>query len=345
VDLCALQGIAVTQPYDAVLVVAFGGPEGPDDVLPFLQNVVRGKNVPPARMLEVAAHYQKFGGTSPLNQQTRSLAEALRSQLASQGPDLPVYWGNRNWQPLLPDTMAQMTADSIHRALAFITSAYSSFSSCRQYLEDIERARQAVGSKAPVVEKLRAYYNHPGFIGPMIERVRAALAQIPAARRDAASVIYTAHSIPLAMADHCDYAAQIAEAARLVSEALAIANHQVVYQSRSGPQQQPWLEPDIGDALRSLHATTSARDVVIVPIGFVSDHVEILYDLDIQARAVCDELGLNVVRASTVCSHPDFVRMIRELILERTGGAPQRVLGRFAASHDTCPADCCRFQC
>jgi ferrochelatase len=335
--------MAVTQPYDAVLVVAFGGPERPDDVLPFLQNVLRGKNVPQARMLEVAAHYQKFGGKSPINQQTRSLAEALRAELTALGPDLPVYWGNRNWHPLLADTMAQMASDGIHRALAFFTSAYSSFSGCRQYLEDIERARQSVGPKAPTVEKLRAYYNHPGFIGPMIERVRDALVQIPVARRDSATVIYTAHSIPLAMADHCDYAAQIAEAARLVSEALAISNYRVAYQSRSGPPQQPWLEPDIRDALRSLRTTTSARDVVIVPIGFVSDHVEILFDLDTEARAVCEELGLSMIRASTVGSHRDFVHTIRELILERTDGAPQRALGRFGPSHDTCPPDCCRF--
>ena len=333
----------MTQPYDAVLVVAFGGPEGPDDVLPFLQNVLRGKNVPPARMLEVAEHYLKFGGKSPINEQTRALAEGLRAELAAHGPDLPVYWGNRNWHPLLADTMAQMASDGIRRSLAFFTSAYSSYSSCRQYLEDIERARHSVGPKAPAVEKLRAYYNHPGFIGPTIERVGDALEQIPAARRDSATVIYTAHSIPLAMADHCDYAAQIAEAGRLVSEALAISHYQVAYQSRSGPPNQPWLEPDIRDALRSLHATTSARDVVIVPIGFVSDHIEILFDLDTEARAVCKQLGLDMVRASTVGSHRDFLHLIRDLILERTAGAPQRALGRFGPSHDTCLPDCCRF--
>jgi protoporphyrin/coproporphyrin ferrochelatase len=334
----------VTRPYDAVLVVAFGGPEGPDDVLPFLENVLRGKNVPRQRMLEVAQHYQQFGGKSPLNEQTRALVAALQAELDSRGPRLRLYWGNRNWHPRLVDTLGQMARDGIGRALGFFTSAYSSYSSCRQYLEDIEQARQSVGSAAPTVDKLRAYYNHPGFIGPMTERVREALERIPPGRRVAARVIYTAHSIPLAMAERCDYAAQIAEAARLVSEALALGDFQVAYQSRSGPPQQPWLEPDICDALRDLKSTGSARDVVIVPIGFLSDHVEILYDLDIEAKAKCDELGLNMVRAATVGSHPDFVGMIRELIEERVSGAPKRALGKFGPSHDVCADDCCPYR-
>jgi ferrochelatase len=236
-----------------------------------------------------------------------------------------------------------MSRDGIRRALGFFTSAYSSYSSCRQYLEDIERARQSVGSASPTVEKLRAYYNHPGFIGPMIERVRDAMESIPLERRLAARVIYTAHSIPQAMADHCDYAKQMAEAARLVSQALALGNYQVAYQSRSGPPQQPWLEPDICVALGE-SKSAATRDVVIVPIGFLSDHVEILYDLDTEAKATCDELGLNMVRAVTVGSHPDFVRMIRELIEERISGGPKRALGKFAASHDVCAEDCCVFR-
>ncbi|MEX0678610.1 MAG: ferrochelatase [Pirellulales bacterium] len=334
----------MTKPYDAVLVVAFGGPEGPDDVLPFLENVVRGKNVPRARLLEVAEHYRQFGGKSPLAEQTRALVAALEAELDAHGPRLRVYWGNRNWHPLLAETMAEMARDGVGRALAFLTSAYSSYSSCRQYLEDIERARQSVGPAAPMVDKLRSYYNHPGFIGPMTERLREALAQIAPPRRDAARVIYTAHSIPQAMSDDCNYAAQIAEAARLVSEALAIVDFQVAYQSRSGPPQQPWLEPDICDALRKLHATAAVRDLVIVPIGFLSDHMEILYDLDTEARKLCDDLGLNMVRAATVGSHPEFVRMIRELILERTSGAPKRAIGRFGPSHDVCAEDCCVYR-
>lgn len=334
----------MTKPYDAVLVVAFGGPEGPDDVLPFLENVLRGKNVPRQRLLEVAEHYRQFGGKSPLNDQVRSLVAALRAKLDGHGPRLRLYWGNRNWHPLLVDTLGEMARDGIQRALGFFTSAFSSYSSCRQYLEDIERARQSVGPAAPTVDKLRAYYNHPGFIGPMTDRVREALGQIPPSRLDSTRVIYTAHSIPQVMADHCEYAAQIAEAARLVSEALAITDFQVAYQSRSGPPQQPWLEPHICDALRRLHATTSARDVVIVPIGFLSDHLEILYDLDTEARGLCDELGLNMIRAATVGTHPDFVGMIRELIEERTTGAPKRALGRFGPGHDVCAEDCCVYR-
>jgi protoporphyrin/coproporphyrin ferrochelatase len=333
----------VAQPYDAVLIVSFGGPEGPDDVVPFLENVLRGKNVPRPRMLEVAEHYYHFGGVSPLNARNRALAAALGGELAAHGPALPVYWGNRNWQPLLADTLAEMARDGVRRALGFFTSAYASYSSCRQYLEDIERARQAVGAAAPQVDKLRAFYNHPGFIGPMIEHVEGALMQLPPVRRLSAKVIYTAHSIPRAMADTCSYAVQLHEAARLVSEGLALADFIVAYQSRSGPIEQPWLEPDIKDVLRQLHAGGEARDVVIVPIGFLSDHMEVLFDLDTEARGLCELLGLNMVRAQTVGSHPEFVRMIRELIEERVAGAPRRALGIFGPSHDDCPADCCRY--
>jgi len=332
----------VTETYDAVLVVAFGGPEGPEDVLPFLENVLRGKNVPRERMLAVAEHYYHFGGKSPLNEQTRHLAGALRAELAAHGPNLPVYWGNRNWHPRLADTLAQMAKDGVRRALGFFTSAYSSYSSCRQYRENIADARQAVGPQTPAVDKLRVYYNHPGFIEPMIDRVREALEQLPAADRSAAHVIYTAHSIPMSMAEHCDYAAQIAEAARLVSDGLGITRFEVAYQSRSGPPQQPWLEPDVCDVLRARHAA-GVRSVVIVPIGFLSDHVEILYDLDTEARAVCDELGVRMVRARTVGSHPAFVAMIRELILERTAGVPRRALGTRGPGHDVCPVDCCLY--
>ena len=334
----------MAQPYDSVLVVSFGGPEGPSDVLPFLENVLRGRDVPRQRLLEVASHYERFGGASPLNAQNRALIAALGERLDTQGPKLPIYWGNRNWQPLLADTLAEMARDGARRALGFFTSAYSSYSSCRQYREDIELAREEVGAAAPEVDKLRAFFNHPGFIAPMIDRVREALDQIPAARRAAAKCIYTAHSIPTSMAEYCQYAAQFAEAARLVSEGLARADYQIAYQSRSGPPSQPWLEPDVGDALRRLAAEGQARDVVIVPIGFLSDHIEILYDLDIEARRICDELGLNMVRAGTVGSHPEFVGMIRELILERTEGAPRRALGSFGPSHDICPADCCMYR-
>jgi ferrochelatase len=329
------------QHYDAVLVVSFGGPEGPNDVLPFLENVLRGKDVPRRRLLEVAKHYEHFGGVSPLNAQNRSLVAALQAELDANGPPLRVYWGNRNFHPLLPATLTEMAADGVHRALGFFTSAYSSYSSCRQYREDIQRAQQVVGPTAPEVDKLRVFFNHPLFIEPMIQRVGAALEQIPAERRGAARVIYTAHSIPLSMADNCRYAEQLAEAARLVSGGVGLTGFNLAYQSRSGRPEQPWLEPDIGDALRNLSAAGDTRDVVIVPIGFLSDHIEILWDLDMEARKLCEELGLNMVRAGTVVSHPDFIRMIRELILERVADGPRRWLGSLGPSHDVCPIDCC----
>lgn len=328
-------------PYDAVLVVSFGGPEGMDDVLPFLENVLRGRDVPRERMLEVAEHYYQFGGGfSPLNEQNRALIAAVVNELNQHGPRLPVYWGNRNWHPLLPDTVQQMAEDGVRRALAFVTSAYSSYSSCRQYLENIAAAREAVGADAPRIDKLRAFYNHPGFVEPMIERVREALTEVPSERRDAAALVFTAHSIPLSMASTSRYEEQLHEACRLISQGLGRTNWRLVYQSRSGPPTQPWLEPDVGDALRQLRAD-GIEDAVVVPIGFISDHMEVVYDLDTEAAAVCEEIGLNMVRARTVGTHPKFISMIRELIAERTDGAPRRWLGDQGACQDECPADCC----
>jgi ferrochelatase len=332
----------MSQSYDAVLVVSFGGPEKMDDVLPFLQNVLRGKNVPHERMLEVAHHYEQFGGVSPLNAQNRELIANLKRELAEHGPALPVYWGNRNWHPLLVDTLRQMASDGVRRAVAFVTSAYSSYSGCRQYLEDIERARAEVGPQAPAIDKLRVFFNHPGFVEPCAERVRAALDQIPAERRAAARLLYTAHSIPLAMAANCRYEEQLRETCRLVSERIGRAEWELVYQSRSGPPSQPWLGPDVNDAIRALAAAESVRDLVIAPIGFLSDHMEILFDLDTEARQLCQELGINVVRAQTVGTHPAFVRMIRELILERIDDeAQRRAVGTYPASHDVCEVGCC----
>jgi ferrochelatase len=328
--------------YDAILVVSFGGPEGPDDVLPFLENVLRGKNVPRERMLQVAEHYDHFGGVSPINEQNRALIAALEKELAAHGPKLPIYWGNRNWHPFLVDTLRQMREDGMRRALAFFTSAYSSYSGCRQYREDIQRAQEEVGECAPVVDKLRAYFNHPGFIGAMADRVRAALDDVPADRLDAARIVYTAHSIPLAMAASCAYEAQLREASRLVSDAVGHADWQLVYQSRSGPATQPWLEPDVCDYLTELHRTDRVRDVVVAPIGFISDHLEVLYDLDTEARALCEKLGIHMHRAMTVGTHPRFIVMIRELIEERLQNAVARpALGELGPSHDVCPIGCC----
>jgi len=328
--------------YDAILLVSFGGPECPDDVMPFLENVLRGRNVPHERMLEVAEHYYHFGGKSPINNQNRRLIATLEAELARYGPRLPVYWGNRNWHPMLTDTLRQMKADGIRRALAFVTSAYSSYSSCRQYREDIAHAQEAVGEGAPVVDKIRAFHNHPGFVEAVVDRLQHALAKISQDRRQAAHIIYTAHSIPLAMAQGCDYEKQLKETGRLVAERLGRKEWRLVYQSRSGPSSQPWLEPDILDCLREIHARGGSPDVVIAPIGFVSDHMEILFDLDTQARDLCAELGLQMVRAETVGTHPRFIHMIRELICERMDqGQPRLALGAMGPRPDVCAFDCC----
>jgi ferrochelatase len=334
----------VAQPYDAFLLVSFGGPEGPDDVMPFLENVLRGRNVPRERMLEVAEHYQHFGGVSPINAQNRALLQAIEQQLKEHGPSLPVYWGNRNWHPLLPDTLEQMRRDGVKRAIAMFTSAYSSYSGCRQYRENIAVAQQAVGEGAPEIDKLRVFFNHPGFIEPMIELTRAALEKIPSERRAATQLLFSAHSIPLGMARNCRYETQLKEASRLIAEAVGNPNWQLVYQSRSGPPNQPWLEPDVCYVLEQLGGL-GTRDVVVVPIGFISDHMEVLYDLDSEARDKAVSLGINFVRAGTVGVHPRFVQMVRELIVERMSDAPERLsLGQFGPSHDVCPVDCCRYE-
>ncbi|MCA1614049.1 MAG: ferrochelatase, partial [Acidobacteria bacterium] len=273
----------MTDNYDALLVVSFGGPEGMGEVIPFLENVLRGRNVPRERLEAVAHHYELFGGVSPINGQNRRLIAALRAELDARGPALPVYWGNRNWHPFLADALRQMRDDGVTRALAFVTSAYSSYSGCRQYREDIERARAEVGGDAPAVDKLRVFYNHPGFVSPNAESLRAALAQLPADRRAGARVAFTAHSIPLSMASGCDYHAQLEETCRLVARAAGVTDWRLVFQSRSGPPAQPWLEPDICDHLRALRAE-GVRDVVVHPVGFISDHMEVIYDLDTEAR-------------------------------------------------------------
>jgi len=327
--------------YDAILLVSFGGPECNADVLPFLENVLRGRNVPRERMLQVAEHYYLFGGKSPINDQNRALIAALRNELKTHGPDLPTYWGNRNWHPMLADTLRQMKSDGVKRAIAFATSAYSSYSSCRQYRENIAAAQAAAGEGAPVVDKLRPFYNHPLFIDANVDHVREALDRIPADRRTSARIAYTAHSIPVGMSQTCNYHRQLLEVGRLVSEALGRTPDPLVFQSRSGPASQPWLEPDILDHLREIRRE-GATDVVIAPIGFVSDHMEVIYDLDTEARLLCNELGLKMERAATAGTHPKFVRMIRELIVERMDqSAAKQVVGIYPANLDVCLVDCC----
>lgn len=330
--------------YDAILIVSFGGPEGPDEVMPFLENVLRGKPVPRERMLEVAEHYQHFGGVSPINEQNRQLIAALKLELASHGHDLPIYWGNRNWNPLLADTLQQMAEDGIKRALAFMTSAYSSYSGCRQYREDIARAQEEVGPQAPQVDKLRVFFNHPGFVEPMIESVAKCLANVPGDRRSMTPLLFTAHSIPMAMADNCRYVAQLQEACRLVADGVGHSKWELIYQSRSGSPQQPWLEPDVCDRIKQLHESEQVSDLVILPIGFISDHLEVLFDIDTEARELCEELGIEFYRANTVGTHPKFIEMIRLLIEERLNASqPRLALGTLGPSHDVCPLDCCQY--
>lgn len=303
--------------FDAVLIVSFGGPEGPEDVMPFLRNVVRGKNVPEERLQVVAERYQRFGGVSPINAQTRALVDAVRAEL----PELPVFWGNRNWHPFLADTLTEMAASGVKRARAFVTSAFSSYSSCRQYLEDIDAARARVGSAAPEIEKIPPFCAHPEFIAVNRERLDDAIAELGAERP---MVLFTAHSLPVSMAASCDYVAELeTTAARIL--AASDLDWRLVYQSRSGPPSIVWLEPDVLDALREAHQG-GVSDVVLAPIGFVSDHMEVVYDLDVEAKSLADELGVRLVRAKTAGTHPRFVRMIRQLIDEPL---------------NPCRADCC----
>ncbi|HEX6544956.1 MAG TPA: ferrochelatase [Bryobacteraceae bacterium] len=326
-------------PYQALLVMSFGGPERPEDVMPFLENVTRGRNTPRERLLEVAEHYYHFGGKSPINDQCRALIAALQAELDRFGPPLPVYWGNRNWHPFLKEALQQMKADGIQRALAFVTSAYSSYSGCRQYRENIEQAREVVGEGAPQVDKLRVFYNHPHFIEPSADRIREALSRFPAGQR--IYVIFTAHSLPLSLAKTSDYQKQLEETARLVAEQSGVEHWKLVFQSRSGSPSQPWLEPDILDYLRKIR-TLGIRQVVVAPIGFISDHMEVAYDLDIEAKDLAIELGMTLVRAATVGTHPVFIRMIRELMEERLDPAkPKLAIGRYGPYHDVCAADCC----
>jgi ferrochelatase len=330
--------------YEAILVVSFGGPEGPDEVMPFLENVLRGKPVPRERMLEVAEHYQHFGGVSPINEQNRQLNAALEKELVTHGHNLPIYWGNRNWHPLLADTLKRMADDGIKHALAFMTSAYSSYSGCRQYREDIARAQEEVGPNAPQVDKLRVFFNHPGFVKPMVESVAQCLAKIPGDRRGATPLLFTAHSIPLAMADNCRYMTQLQETCRLVAEGAGHAMWELVYQSRSGSPHQPWLEPDVCDRIKEMHEDGQLTDLVILPVGFISDHMEVLFDIDTEARDLCEELGINMHRAATVGTHPKFIEMIRLLIEERLDSSqPRLAIGSLGPNHDVCPVDCCLY--
>ncbi|MBV9025474.1 MAG: ferrochelatase [Streptomycetaceae bacterium] len=355
-----------SRPYDALLLLSFGGPEGLDDVVPFLENVTRGRGIPRERLKEVGQHYFLFGGVSPINAQNRALLDALRKDFTEHGLDLPVYWGNRNWAPYLTDTLRTMIDDGHQRILVLLTSAYASYSGCRQYRENLADALatlEAEGRPLPRIDKLRHYFNHPGFIGPMTEAVLAALDELPEEVRNGAHIAFTTHSIPTAAADTSGplkapttggeggaYVAQHLDVAAVIAEAVCKATGvdrpwRLVYQSRSGALHIPWLEPDICDHLEELHAQ-GVPAVVMAPIGFVSDHMEVTYDLDTEAAAKAAELGLPISRAATVGADSRFVAAVRELVLERAaterGETVERcALGALGPSHDVCPTGCC----
>ena len=360
--------------YDAFLLLSFGGPEGPADVLPFLENVTRGRGIPAQRLAEVAEHYHGFGGVSPINAQCRALLKAVGAASAAGGIDLPMYWGNRNWHPFIEDTVRQLKVDGVRHAIAFVTSAYSSYSACRQYLDDIERAVAAVGPGAPRIDKIRPYFNHPGFIEPFAASVEQALAGLPAAAQAGARLVFTAHSVPAGMAAASGsrsagtavpgaaggrYAAELREASRLIAERVrgGALPFDLVFQSRSGPPGVPWLEPDVNDHIAALAKGTLPDGaplpegvptaVVAVPVGFVSDHMEVVHDLDVEAARTAASLGLPFARAKAPGPTSRFAGMVRELVAERVYGAPALALGglglgAFAGGGDGCPADCCR---
>ncbi len=329
--------------YDSLLFVSFGGPEAPEEVMPFLENVVRGKPVPRERLLEVAEHYYDFGGKSPINEQNREIIAKLTEELKAHGIHLPIYWGNRNWKPYLHEALDEMKRDGKKRALAFFTSMFSCYSGCRQYRENIICAQEQVGDDAPIVEKVRMGFNHPRFITAATAQVAEALELLPPDKRERAELVFTAHSIPLGMSKNAAYELQLNEACRLITKELGRDDYTLCFQSRSGPPSQPWLEPDVLDVLRDLAA--QERDVVVLmPIGFVTDHMEVMQDLDVECTEEAEELGMTFLRANTVGTHPDFISMIRELIVERISGTGERLaLGELGAWHDVCPVDCCKY--
>jgi ferrochelatase len=327
--------------YDAILLLSFGGPEGKDEVIPFLENVLRGKNVPRERMEAVAHHYYLFDGVSPINGHCRELIKALKSELENSNIALPVFWGNRNWHPMLADTLLEMKNKGVKKALAFVTSAYSSYSSCRQYLEDIEKAQKEVGVGAPQVDKIHAFYNHPKFIETNRKNLEDALNTIAPEKRQATHIAFTAHSIPKFMSDNCAYEQQLNETATRLAQALNHTHWQMVYQSRSGPATQPWLDPDICDHLKALRAQ-DVENVVIAPIGFLCDHMEVIYDLDVEAKKLSEEIGLSLVRVKTPGTDALFVEMIKDLIAERLDpDKPKAAAGDSGPRENFCAPDCC----
>ena len=326
--------------YDAIIVVSFGGPEKKEDVMPFLENVVRGRNVPRERLEQVAKHYYELDGVSPINQQNRELIDAIKIELSKHDINLPIYFGNRNWHPFLEDSVRQMKNDGIKHALAFVTSAFSCYSGCRQYLEDIERAREAVEG-APEIDKIRCFFNHPGFIDTMVDRMIDVGEKIRSGGVNSTRIIFTAHSIPTGMAEKCEYEEQLNDACATVAERFE-NRWDLVYQSRSGPPSQPWLEPDICDFIKSIPGNDpECKNVIVVPIGFISDHMEVINDLDDEANEAAQEVGLNMFRVKTAGTHPVFVSTVRELIQERLGTSEIETVGNLPPRPVPCRPGCC----
>jgi len=315
-------------PVDALLVLSFGGPEGPEQVMPFLENVTRGRGIPPERLAGVAEHYLHFGGVSPINGINRALIDEIAAELADRGEQLPVYFGNRNWHPFVEDTVAAMASDGIRRAAVFTTSAWGGYSGCAQYQEDITRARASVGEQAPELVKLRQFFDHPLLVEMFAEAVTDAAATLPESLRDKARLVFTAHSIPVRAANRCGpdlYSRQVGYTAGLVAAAAGYGDYDQVWQSRSGPPQVPWLEPDVADHLSAL-AEAGTEAVIVCPVGFVADHIEVVWDLDNELREHADTLGIAMARASTPNAQRRFARLVLELLDElREGGEPLRV--------------------
>ncbi len=328
--------------FDSFLLVSFGGPEKPEDVVPFLENVTRGRNIPRERLEEVGEHYYQFGGKSPINDQNKKLLEAIEAELRRRDIQVPLYFGNRNWDPYLIDALHEMKRDGKSSALAFFTSVFSCYSGCRQYRENILSAQEEFGEGAPAVQKLRNFYNHPGYISAMASRVEESLAEFEAPSAEKTHLVYTAHSIPESMAEKCRYAAQFQECSGLVSERAAPElPWSIAYQSRSGAPHIPWLEPDICDHISEL-ARKGVSQVLVVPIGFVSDHMEVIFDLDTEAKEAAEELGMDFLRAGTAGTHPAFIQMIVDIFEEQYLGREQRPFcGERGATPDLCAKGCC----
>jgi ferrochelatase len=331
-------------PIDSILFVSFGGPESPDDVIPFLENVLRGKPVPRERMLEVAEHYYHFGGISPINAQNRDLIDRLQQSLSQQGIDLPIVWGNRNWKPYISDALSLLKERGLNYPLPIFTNMFSSYSGCRQYRENILTSQQHLGDHAPsTAPRLRFGFNHPLYISAQADLTGQALSKLPEALSSQATLLFAAHSIPTSMAQNCKYETQLREAAKLVADRVGHSRWQLVFQSRSGPPQQPWLEPDICDRINQLKEE-GCRAVAVVPLGFVSDHMEVMYDLDTEAKQLCGQLGIAFSRAAAVGTHPDFIAMLVDLIKERLDPSVDKAcIGDLPPLHDVCPENCCLY--